>query len=54
MDEEEAANAAAAISPKVVIPMHCGRSERTSGDPEKFKALVNSKDPNINVVILDS
>lgn len=54
MDEEEAANAAAAISPKVVIPMHYGRSERTAGDSEKFKTLVHSKNPNINVVILDS
>jgi L-ascorbate metabolism protein UlaG (beta-lactamase superfamily) len=54
MDEEEAASAAAAISPEVVIPMHYGRSERTAGDPEKFKALVHSKNPNINVVILNS
>ncbi len=54
MDEEEAANAAAAISPGVVIPMHYGRSEITAGDPERFKALVYSKNPNINVVILDS
>jgi hypothetical protein len=30
------------------------RSEKTAGNPEKFKALVNSKDPNIYVVILDS
>jgi L-ascorbate metabolism protein UlaG (beta-lactamase superfamily) len=54
MDEEEAANAAAAISPKVVIPMHYGRSKKTAGDPEKFKALVHSKNPNINVLILES
>jgi len=54
MDEEEAANAAASISPKVVIPMHFRRSEMTAGGPEKFKALVHSKNPNINVVILDS
>jgi L-ascorbate metabolism protein UlaG (beta-lactamase superfamily) len=54
MDEEEAANAAASISPKVVIPMHYGRSETTAEDPEKFKALVHNKNPNINVVILDS
>jgi L-ascorbate metabolism protein UlaG (beta-lactamase superfamily) len=54
MDEEEAANAAAAVSPGVVIPMHYGRSEITAGDPERFKALVYSKNPNIKVVILDS
>jgi L-ascorbate metabolism protein UlaG (beta-lactamase superfamily) len=54
MDEEEAANAAEAISPEVVIPMHYGRSDITAGDPEKFKALVHSKNPNINVVILYS
>jgi L-ascorbate metabolism protein UlaG (beta-lactamase superfamily) len=54
MDEEEAANAAAAMSPKIVIPMHYGRSEIAAGYPEKFKALVHSKNPNINVVILNS
>ena len=54
MNEEEAANAAAVISPEVVIPMHYGRSEDTQADPEKFKALVHSKNPEINVIILDS
>jgi L-ascorbate metabolism protein UlaG (beta-lactamase superfamily) len=54
MDEEEAANAAAAMSPKIVIPMHYGRSEIAAGYPEKFKALVHSKNPNINVIILNS
>lgn len=54
MDEEEAANAAAAISPKYVIPMHYGKPDVTDGDPEKFKALVHGKSPDINVIILDS
>jgi L-ascorbate metabolism protein UlaG (beta-lactamase superfamily) len=54
MDEEEAANAVVAISPKFVIPMHYGKQEITDGDPEKFKALVNAKNPNINVIILNS
>ncbi len=54
MNEEEAASAAAAISPKFVIPMHYGKSKVTDGDPEKFKALVHSKNPEINVIILDS
>jgi L-ascorbate metabolism protein UlaG (beta-lactamase superfamily) len=54
MDEEEAANAAAAISPKYAIPMHYGKPGITEGDPEKFKALVHGKNPDINVIILDS
>ena len=54
MDEEEAASAAAVISPKIVIPMHYGRSGRKDGNPEKFKSLVHGKNPDINVIILDS
>ena len=54
MNEEEAASAAAAISPKDVIPMHYGKPDITDGDPEKFKTLVHGKNPNINVIILDS
>jgi L-ascorbate metabolism protein UlaG (beta-lactamase superfamily) len=54
MDEEGAASAAAVISPKVVIPMHYGRLGTTAGNPEKFKALVHGKNPNIDVIILDS
>lgn len=53
MDEEEAARAVAAISPKVAIPMHYGKTEGTDGNPEKFKALVHGKDPDIEVIILD-
>ncbi|KKH46451.1 MBL fold metallo-hydrolase [Methanosarcina sp. 1.H.A.2.2] len=54
MDEEEAASAVAVISPRFVIPMHYGYSEGMDGDPERFKALVHSKNPDINVIILDS
>lgn len=54
MNEEEAASAAAAISPKFVIPMHYGKPEVTDGDPEKFKALVHAKNPYIDVIILNS
>jgi L-ascorbate metabolism protein UlaG (beta-lactamase superfamily) len=54
MDEEEAASAAAVLAPKVVIPMHYGKSGKIDGNPEKFKALVNGKNPEINVIILDS
>jgi L-ascorbate metabolism protein UlaG (beta-lactamase superfamily) len=54
MDEEEAANAAAAISPKYAIPMHYGKPGITEGNPEKFEALVHSKNPDIKVIILDS
>lgn len=54
MNEEEAATAVVVISPKVVIPMHYGRSEGTQADPEKFKTLVHSRNPNIDVRILES
>ncbi|WP_410508478.1 MBL fold metallo-hydrolase [Methanosarcina hadiensis] len=53
MDEEEAASAAAVMSPGFVIPMHYG-SEGIEADPEKFKALVHSKNPDIKVIVLDT
>jgi L-ascorbate metabolism protein UlaG (beta-lactamase superfamily) len=53
MNEEEASRAAVVISPNSVIPMHYGDSEGIDGDPERFKALVHSKNPDINVIILD-
>jgi L-ascorbate metabolism protein UlaG (beta-lactamase superfamily) len=52
MDEEEAASAAAVISPGFVIPMHYG-SAGIEGNPENFKALVHSKNPKIKVILLD-
>jgi L-ascorbate metabolism protein UlaG (beta-lactamase superfamily) len=53
MNEEEAASAAAVISPRIVIPMHYGRAGRTDGNPEKFKTLVHSKNQKIDVIILE-
>lgn len=52
MDEEEAAEAAVLIGPKVAIPMHYGCVGGTESDPQKFKELVNEKDPGIEVIIL--
>lgn len=40
MDEQEAAEAIKAISPKYAIPMHYGKI--TGGDPYKFKELVGN------------
>lgn len=51
MDEEQAAEAAVLISPKVVIPMHYGEGDDRA-DPEKFRELVNEKASGIDVVIL--
>lgn len=42
MTAEEAAQAVAAINPKVAIPMHYGAVVGTRADAEKFKSLVNS------------
>ena len=47
MDNPEAAEAAIAIKPKVVIPMH-----RLGTDPEEFRSLVKSASPEIEVVLL--
>ena len=52
MSEEEAAEAAITIGPKVAIPMHYGFVEGTDADPQKFKEIINAKDPNIAVIIL--
>lgn len=46
MDNDEAAEAAVAINPKVVIPMHCWDT-----NPEEFKKKVEAKS-NIRVVML--
>lgn len=53
MNEERAALAAGVLAPKVVIPMHYGSLEG-SADPKRFKTLVHSKNPDIEVIILDS
>ncbi len=52
MDEVEAAEAAAVISPRVVIPMHYGMIDGTEADPELFRELVHEKNPAIKVSIL--
>lgn len=52
MNEEEAAEAAVLIGPKVAIPMHYGCVEGTEADPQKFKELVKAKAPDIKVIIL--
>lgn len=52
MSEEEAAEAAVMIGPKVAIPMHYGCVEGTEADPQRFKELVNEKAPGIEVIIL--
>ncbi|UGV40212.1 MBL fold metallo-hydrolase [Methanococcoides orientis] len=52
MGEEEAAEAAALIGPKVAIPMHYGHVEGTESDPQRFKELVNERAPGIEVIIL--
>lgn len=54
MDEEEAVLAAEALSPRVVIPMNYGSPEARVADPERFKALVHSKNSDIEVIVLDS
>ncbi|AKB86056.1 MBL fold metallo-hydrolase [Methanococcoides methylutens] len=52
MNEEEAADAAVLIGPKIAIPMHYGCVEGTEADPQRFKELVNEKAPDIEVIIL--
>ena len=42
MTAEEAAEAAAAIKPKIAIPMHYGAIVGTEADAKKFKSLVKS------------
>ncbi|HJH30907.1 MAG TPA: MBL fold metallo-hydrolase [Methanosarcinaceae archaeon] len=54
MDEPEAADAAVAISPDVVIPMHYNYIDGIEGDAEMFKQLVQDKNPDIEVVILSA
>jgi L-ascorbate metabolism protein UlaG (beta-lactamase superfamily) len=42
MSPEEAAEAAAAINPKIVVPMHYGAIVGTAADAQKFKSLVKN------------
>lgn len=52
MNEEEAARAALTIKPKLVIPMHYNYIDGTSADPNRFKQIVQSSNPEIRVEIL--
>ncbi|MDD2439985.1 MAG: MBL fold metallo-hydrolase [Methanosarcinaceae archaeon] len=54
MNEEEAALAAGTFAPRVVIPMHYGGLKNKLADPEKFKALVQKRNPKIEVIILEN
>lgn len=50
MDEEQAANAVALLSPAHVIPM--GYEPDTGTSPEKFRQLVKEKSPSTGVIVL--
>ncbi len=50
MNIKEAAEAAMAIKPRIVIPMHYNYLKETTANPEEFKSLI--KDPDIEVRIL--
>lgn len=49
MDFEEASDAAIDIQPKIVVPMH-----NWGKDLKEFKEIMNKKDPNIKVEILEN
>lgn len=52
MDAKEAAEAIAAIKPKVAIPYHYNYLEDTKTDPQAFKAAVEAKAEGVDVRIL--
>jgi L-ascorbate metabolism protein UlaG (beta-lactamase superfamily) len=52
MDVDEAADAVLAFKPKVVHPYHY-RGQEGLSDTNKFKQMVEEKDPNIKVELLD-
>ena len=52
MNEEEAARAALTIKPKLVIPMHYNYIDGTSADPNNFKQIIQTNNPEIRVEIL--
>jgi L-ascorbate metabolism protein UlaG (beta-lactamase superfamily) len=52
MNVEEAADATVAFKPKVVHPYHY-RGQDGFSDINKYKELVNAKDPSINVELLN-
>jgi len=52
MDIEQAVEAALAIEPKIVIPMHYDTVAGTEADPNEFKERIISRNPGIRVEIL--
>ncbi len=52
MDTKEAAKAAAAISPRIAIPMHYNHLPETQADPQEFLEQVQEENPGVKVVIL--
>jgi L-ascorbate metabolism protein UlaG (beta-lactamase superfamily) len=52
MDVEQAVQAALAIKPRIVIPMHYNAIEGTEANPKEFKRKINEKNPNIKVEVL--
>lgn len=52
MDVEQAADAVLEFAPKEVVPYHYRGSEKFS-DVDKFKSLVNEKNPEIEVTLLE-
>jgi L-ascorbate metabolism protein UlaG (beta-lactamase superfamily) len=52
MDIEQAIQAALAIEPKIVIPMHYDTFGGIEADPQEFKEKLNAKNPGIRVEIL--
>jgi len=52
MDVDQAADAVLAFAPKEVVPYHY-RGQDNFSDVEKFKSLVNEKNPEIEVTLLE-
>ncbi len=52
MNLDEAVQAALAIEPKTVIPMHYGTFDGIGADPEEFRKKVSDKNPKIRVEVL--
>ena len=53
MTEEQAASAVLDFKPKVVYPYHYRGADGVMSDPKKFKSMVQSKNMNIQVVVLN-
>ncbi len=53
MDVNQAADAVLAFKPKVIYPFHYRGAENKFSDVNKFKSLVNERNKNINVTLLN-